>query len=323
MKAFNALTPQGKIRRYHQLARLALQHYPIDVIKLRCISIRHNIIFRVQTSDDVFMLRMGYPSIRTHEMVSSEMQWLADMAQAGIDLTINTPIATKQGTWVQTCRIDTIPDAYEIVLMTWLDGQLLETNPSQASLFLLGSATATLHNFSQTYRPSQPFMNFDSFDVGEWGSINYLTDKQSPLSRSQKDLFSAMIAHTQSALKTLRERDGLKLIHGDLHLKNAVLHHGELGIFDFDDCRWGHDLQDLGVMLANLRDPSPKIQALRTAYLNGYKSKRAFNFDDADLIIATAHRLLMMLTFVINFRLHLSEAIIIDSERWLRDHISV
>jgi Ser/Thr protein kinase RdoA (MazF antagonist) len=35
------------------------------------------------------------------------------------------------------------------------------------------------------------------------------------------------------------------LIHADLHRDNILLHHGEIGVIDFDDCGWGYYLFDL------------------------------------------------------------------------------
>lgn len=320
MKPFHELTKQGKIRRYHQLARLALQAYPLTVVNLRCISIRHNIIFRVQTPDDILMLRIGYPTIRNRLMVESEMRWLSDMAHSGIDLRINTPVATRDGQWVQTCQIDSIPHKHEIVLMTWLKGQSLQTIQTEETLYLLGAATAKLHNFAASYSPQQPFMTFDMYDIDEWGSIDYLSD-DSILNATQQDLFQNAIERTTERLKSWRIRDGVMLIHADLHLKNAVIYEGKLGIFDFDDCRWGHNLQDLGVMLANLRDKAPPIQALRTAYLNGYATERSLLYSDDDLMIATVHRLMMMLTFVVNLRPQFRASTITDIDLWLRQNL--
>lgn len=317
MKSFHKLTQQGQIRRYHRMAQLTVNAYPIQANKLRCLSIRHNVIFRVEADEGLFILRIGYPGIRTKLMVESEMRWLNDMKQVSINLNFSHPIRAKTGEFVTEHEMEGIPEKRQIVLMTWLPGKLIASNPTEKKLYHFGKSLAQLHTFSENYAPSEPFMSFDNFSCDEWGGLAYLDEDNRLLSDKQKILFREVIDKAENALIYWREHEGLKLIHADLHLKNANWSQGEIAVFDFDDCRWGHFLQDWGVILSWFREKSAENQSLQDALLEGYQSERTLSYSEHDLRMATLHRVMAGLTFVINFRPLKRGAIITDTYQWL------
>lgn len=314
MEAFETLTPLGKMRRYHQMAHFALQAYPLTINKIHCLTIRHNIIFRVDAKEGIFVLRIGYPEIRSALMVASEMQWLDDMRHT-VDLKLSYPIRTKSNQLMLSCELDGIPAKRHIVVMHWLKGKTVETTPTTKKLYEMGSTLATLHNFAQEYRPSLPFMDYDNFRCDEWGGLEYLNEQNLSLSVEQQKLFRDAISFSENALNDWRKRDGLMLIHADFHLKNVNWYRGKIAVFDFDDCRWGHVLQDWAVILAWLE----QHLTLREAFMQGYERQRAISFSNKDLKLALVHRMMVGLTFVVNYRPQKAQAVISDSYRKLQN----
>lgn len=320
MKSFHKLTQQGQIRRYHKMARLALENYPLTIKNLRCLSIRHNVIFRVESDQGLFVLRIGYPRIRTKLMVESEMRWLEDMRQANIALNFSQVIPTNSGEFVTEYEIEGIPEKRQIVLMTYVPGKLIADNPTEKKLHQFGKALAQLHNFSEDYTPSEPFMSFDNFSCDEWGGLAYLDEGNTLLSEKEKNLFREVIDTAENTLIQWRERDGLKLIHADLHLKNANWFQGEIAVFDFDDRRWGHYLQDWGVILSWFRENSVENHSLQDALIKGYQSERPLSYTEQDLKMAVLHRVMAGLTFVINFRPKQGSDVIESTTDWLKNN---
>lgn len=300
MKPFNSLTKQGKMRRYHQMAHFALQSYALTVKKIQCLTIRHNIIFRVDTQEGIFLLRIGYPNIRTALMINSEMRWLEAIKQA-TNLSLSTPIRTKDNNLMLTCQLEGIPEKRHITLMTWLKGTTVAENITAEKIKQAGIALAKLHNFSETYRPETPFMTYSNFGCDEWGGLAYLEQENKSISDEQKTIFREAIQHSENALHRWRERDGLSLIHADFHFKNMNWYRGAVHLFDFDDCRWGHFLQDIGVMLQSI-DALSQHHTLQHIFLNAYQTERPISFTGKDLKLAHIHRMMVGLTFVINYR---------------------
>ncbi len=77
------------------------------------------------------------------------------------------------------------------------------------------------------------------------------------------------------------------LVHGDVHLKNAMLDSDALGLLDFDQLAVGHPAADLGSVVAFLRHatitgalPPEAAEELERAFLTGYRG--AGGVADAD-----------------------------------------
>ena len=67
----------------------------------------------------------------------------------------------------------------------------------------------------------------------------------------------------------LYQNSPVHIIHADMHGWNLMWNEGQLSIFDFDDCGYGVEAQDLAVALYYLDTPEQE-----EALLNGYKSVR-------------------------------------------------
>ena len=302
MKDFNSLTQQGKMRRYHKMAHFALQSYPLVIKQIRCLTIRHNIIFRVDALEGTYILRIGYPKMRSALMVESEMRWLDDMRN-NVDLNLSFPLRTKDNQLLVTCKVDGIPEKRYVVVLKWLNGSTIETAPTSKKLSAMGSALAKLHTFAKDYHPTSPFMAYDNFRCDEWGGLSYLDADNQLISAEQKAVFKEAINLSEDAVTKWRKHDGLSLIHADFHLKNVNWYRGKVGVFDFDDCRWGHFVQDWGVILTWIQDKP----TLHEAFVNGYQSQRLIPFSERDFTLARIHRIMVGLTFVINYRPHNAE----------------
>lgn len=159
---------------------------------------------------------------------------------------------------------------------------------------------AKLHTYAEGYQPASPFMTYDNFRCAEWGGLAFLDEESQLASAEQKAIFKEAITLSENALNQWRKRDGLALIHADFHLKNVNWYRGAVGVFDFDDCRWGHFLQDWGVILTWIHDKP----TLYEAFINGYQSQRTIPFAERDFTLARIHRLMVGLTFVVNYRPH-------------------
>jgi Ser/Thr protein kinase RdoA (MazF antagonist) len=164
-------------------------------------------------------------------------------------------------------------------------------------------------------------MTFDAFRCDEWGGLAYQEDEHPLLSTEQKSIFRQAIDKAESALVAWRKQDGLSLIHADLHLKNTNWYRGQIGVFDFDDCRWGHFLQDWGVILSWFQDDSDENKLLRNALIRGYESQRVLSYSEYDLKLAVLHRSMAGLTFMINFRPQSRQAAIYSTYQWLETHL--
>ena len=101
MKPFDQLTQRGQIRRYHRIAHEALKHYPLTVKRIRCLTIRYNVIFRVDAEEGIFALRISGTNHRTPLQIRSEMKWVEAICNE-TDIKTAFPLRTKEDTLMVT-----------------------------------------------------------------------------------------------------------------------------------------------------------------------------------------------------------------------------
>ena len=92
------------------------------------------------------------------------------------------------------------------------------------------------------------------------------------------------------------------LIHADLHRDNILIHQGNVGVIDFDDCGWGYYMLDIASVLDSffrrvVKQPEDYL-SLRNAYLKGYDRIRALP-SDVDVHLRTVKVMRDMIT--VNF----------------------
>jgi Ser/Thr protein kinase RdoA (MazF antagonist) len=79
-----------------------------------------------------------------------------------------------------------------------------------------------------------------------------------------------------------------------MHGWNLMWHEGQLSVFDFDDCGYGVEAQDLAVTLYYLDSPEQE-----EAILNGYKSVRPLpNFSKNAMKALLMQRRLLLLNYL-------------------------
>ena len=94
------------------------------------------------------------------------------------------------------------------------------------------------------------------------------------------------------------DKDGLILIHGDLHFWNVHLHCGELYVIDFEDVNLGFPVQDIAVTLSYGRERDG-YQEWRDTFKQGYSSARRWPAESERTIeILMAARIVMFINYV-------------------------
>lgn len=293
------------MRRYHRMARTILEQYPLTVNKLTCVTIRYNIIFRVDAEEGIFALRISPNQHRTALQVRSEMQWVESICHQ-TKLNLACPLRTKDQQLMLETEQDGIPDKRNAVVLKWLYGTPLRQNLSVKNIRAFGQMLADLHTHSAQYIPDDDFMTFDECRIDEWGDLTYLKGEHPVLTSAQQAQFREVIPACMARLEQLRaDLPRLYLIHADTTLNNVLVYRGQLALFDFDDCRWGHFAQDLAPPLCWLMD----YPEYREAFLEGYQDKRPLPVTKTDLKVAMVHRVMWGLNFMMHNRMQFPEIV--------------
>ena len=85
-------------------------------------------------------------------------------------------------------------------------------------------------------------------------------------------MFRRAAERVEAAIARLHATGPMRLLHGDLHVWNVLVHRGQLAAIDFEDLMWGWPIQDIGTALYYLYH-RPDFAAVRSTASAGATSE--------------------------------------------------
>lgn len=263
---FFELPKVEQIKSLTVFAHELLAQYGIGQAKVSCINFEFNATFSVETETGTkYALRININSTRTFENMKGEIEWVRHLNRTS-GIHTPTPIATLSDQFVISGFHKDSGRTLFAVMYSWLEGEELGDEPTLSQLHEVGRAIAILHlesaDFSLSADASLPTFN-DFF----WGTEDFLFSDKSRLSPNDRALIKEAHDHIMHFTRKLFMSSPVHVIHADFHGWNLMWHEDHLSIFDFDDCGFGLEAQDLAVVLYYLDTPEQDA-----ALLEGYKS---------------------------------------------------
>ncbi len=243
-----------------------LKAYGINDAKVSCINFEFNATFAVESDSGIkYALRININSTRTVENMQAEVQWVRHLNRTS-GINTPTPIATLKDQYIVSgLHADSGQTLYG-VMYSWLEGEEIGDEPTMEQLHEVGRAIARLHqestDFALTGDNALPTFN-DFF----WSTEDFLFSEKSELSDQDRGLLEQARDEIMRYTDELYQSSPVHIIHADFHGWNLMWDEGQLSIFDFDDCGFGVEAQDLAVALYYLDTPEQDA-----ALLNGYRS---------------------------------------------------
>ncbi len=270
-----------------------LNEYGINSAEVECINFEFNATFAITTdSGQRYALRLNINSTRVEANIVAEVQWVRHLSRIqGINLP--TPIATLNDKFVVSAlHKDSGQEIYG-VMYSWLEGEEIGDEPSLDQLHLVGKSIALMHqnsgDFVLTENAALP-----TFDDFFWGTEDYLFSNKSTLSSDHRALIQNAHDFIMIHTEKLYADSPVHIIHADYHGWNLMWNEGVLSIFDFDDCGYGLEVQDLAVALYYLDTPEQDA-----ALLQGYTSVRPLPvYSENDMKCLLLQRRLLLLNYL-------------------------
>lgn len=267
------------------IAQAAAPLWGLDPARLTLAARRENVVWRAETDDGPRALRLHRPGYRSEVELQSELDWMAMLAEAGLN--VPRPVPSSAGRlveWLDDTAID---------LLTWLPGRTVGTHGAldgitdrAGHMRDLGALLARLHDLSDGWTPPHGFTRPRWDRAGLlgaaplWGPFWDNPD----LTADQRALM--LEARTRADTHLARIEAGLDfgLIHADALTENTMIHEGRLALIDFDDGGFGfRDFELATVLMRQLQ--APDYPALRAGLLEGYAARRAVDPGALDLFI--------------------------------------
>ena len=245
-----------------------LKDYGIHNAKVSCINFEFNATFSVETdSGTKYALRININSTRTVDNMKAEVEWVRYLNRTS-GVHTPSPIATIKDDYIVSGLHADSGQVLFGLMYSWLDGEELGDEPTLSQLHEVGRAIATLHQESTDFALSADAA-LPTFNDFFWGTEDFLFSDKSVLSDTDRALVQQAHDLIMKYTNELYQNSPVHIIHADMHGWNLMWNEGQLSVFDFDDCGYGVEAQDLAVTLYYLDTPEQD-----EALLNGYKSVR-------------------------------------------------
>ena len=289
MKAYEDLTPRGKLRRTGRIAQAVLEAYGFTEARLRLIVDAGNTTYRVKTVDptpmggslyvdNCYSLRLHWPGYQNEGAVDSELEWLSALSDAG--LPVPQPVPTIDGDLSVEVSVEGVPGARRCSLLRWVKGRMVTKLVRPWHMKAIGRLMARLHDHASSWRPSDGFVRRHYDRNGLWGDdtgTNYTSDEVWPrIPRRYFEAFREVTTRVERVMDDWGKGPNVYgLIHADLGTKaNVLFHGGEARAIDFDDGGFGYWVYDLAVPMVDW-EGEDAWPAYLEALLEGYTGIRS------------------------------------------------
>lgn len=315
-KAWVPRVEGARTRRLGRLARRALEGWDVEVARLGALAVSQNWMYRLETADGRrFVVRVNRPGMRDALDIASEMTWLAALRR-DTDLVVPSPLPDRDGAYVREVD-DGLGTPHAVSVFSWIDGTTVGDTMRPATARAMGAALGALQDHADTFRPPAPFTESRLTSVWTFGRRPAELDAPAWAAhpwfpRERVALIDRTAERAQRVIDRLQsDRALLRFLHIDLHAGNVRRlpgGGGRLALLDFDDSRWAHPAQDVGIALFYLW-VRPDGSRLWDAWNEGYDAVRGGPpADRATLETLIAARQLDLLAFVLSARLLADEA---------------
>ena len=270
MGPVDQLPEAERVARYERLARKALTPYRLEDAELHFLGQSSNVMFRVQTDDGRWALRICRPG-RDHRILMRELLWLVALCR-DTDLAVPEPVIMRSGDLLHSVSMPGLSGFHACMLFRWVKGQF-DDDLTAEHLRMIGELTATLHKHAETFRwPDE--LEPSRVSPETLGDIVPRAMLRSYYSEEKTRALQSTIPVIQRAMQSLG--DGYHVagvVHGDLRPRNVLFHQGVACAIDFECVQWTHHAYDIATTFSAL-DGRPDFNELKTAYVYGYEAIR-------------------------------------------------
>ena len=245
-----------------------LKKYGIVGADIECMNFEFNATFSVSTqTGQKYALRLNINSTRALENIQAETQWVRSLARIP-SINVSAPIAALDDNYVVSGHHEDSGQTFYAVMYSWLEGEEIGDEPTLEQLHTVGQTIALMHQNGSDFELSDG-AELPTFNDFMWGTEDYLFSSKSSLKPGDRQLIEKARDLIMKFTDELYANSPVHIIHADFHGWNLMWHDDQVFIFDFDDCGFGVEAQDIAVALYYLDTPEQNV-----ALLEGYKSIR-------------------------------------------------
>ncbi|MDD3191559.1 MAG: phosphotransferase [Bacilli bacterium] len=243
-----------------------------------------NYIYQYTKNDTDYILRISHSYHRSHDMVESELDFVAFLANNHAPVSI--PIPSQNNRLVE--RIIAQDGSYfTVTSYVKASGNPPKRSDGNEKLFYeYGKTIGTFHRLTKEYQPKDSIV--ERFTWDEDPLLVHMSEFLPPDDQIINQKYLTLRKRLNKLNKT---KQNYGLIHTDVHMGNFFVDDNQLCVFDFDDCAYQWFISDIAIVLfyylvnVNEEEQAEKGKSLMVPFLEGYftensLSKKEFQYFD-------------------------------------------
>ncbi|MCP1305643.1 phosphotransferase enzyme family protein [Paenibacillus tyrfis] len=263
------------------IAKEALKQFPVQGERLVYLGKSDNVTFQVKTKQESlnYLMKLHYATKGSHskKAVESELLWLEALA-ADTTLTVPSPVRTRDNGLTTEVDVNTSGERVVVTLHQWVNGELLDREPTPGETRSLAQLMAALHRHAMEWNAPAGFTR-PVYDTDNVLSLPCPLKRLPEMNVISGEAYACLerTAHKIAAglqLQTVA-KPTWGLIHSDLHESNYVFDQGSPRPIDFSACGYGFYLFDVAETLLHLSLEN------RREFLSAYREERQLREIDA------------------------------------------
>ncbi len=252
----------------NHILQQAITRYGIANGDIQLLDGFESFIYEFTRTGEAGILRIGHSLRRTPQLIQAEVDWINYLAQGGAG--VAKALFSAQGNLVEAVD-DSQGGQFLVTAFAKAPGGPLRKDGKTPAFFeRYGLLMGRIHAISQHYTPPHP----DCLRFTWNEDLNSEIEKYLPPGdEGIIEHFRALMAHLNALPIT---PDGYGMIHQDAHASNLFVDEtGQITLFDFDDCCYGHYIYDLAMVIFYVITNAPNmvatLQAFLPPFLEGYR----------------------------------------------------
>jgi len=260
---------EQKIRdRYHDgILQEARQRYAIAPDQIRPLDAFESFIYEFARPDGDYILRLGHTLRKSEALIHGEVDWINYLAAGGVG--VAKAIHSANGQLVEAID-DGQGGHFLATAFVKAKGQSPWDIWTPTLYENYGRLLGQMHALARYYEPANPTWRRPAWDDEGMNFVERYLPAAEVIARQK---FQALRAY----LQTLPQESSVYgLTHQDAHGSNFLVDdHGNITLFDFDDCGYGWYANDIAIVLfytvQDADDWPAFTQEFMTHFLRGYQ----------------------------------------------------
>jgi Ser/Thr protein kinase RdoA (MazF antagonist) len=259
--------PQQQRAFWQAQAKRACQHFQWQNYQLTWLGYTHNAVFRIDTDEKTFVLRLVPYSSAIHAYTQIQAQWLSQLPP---HIHIQRPAFAD----IQNALLRFQHDDGDILASLWqyVAGEILQPQDlTPAMMRNIAELLANLHRIPTSNHEHLPSLMME----GLFGQAGRYTISDDTFARDDNAVIQQALTYIQQVMDKLTNQHQPHtpqqgILHGDLLTKNIVLmDDDQVGAIDVEYVGWGLYLYDLTPLMWQLK-ALPNTSHLLDAYWQAY-----------------------------------------------------